>query len=97
MRAWSRSTVTSTTCPTTRRRAVELHSLAHEIRIFETGQLIAVHRVPEGRGRRCIAAGHRTLPPPVNSRTPIRRGETVAPRDLAFYDAVGRRLAAVVP
>jgi transposase len=88
---------------TTRRRAVEVHSLAHEIRIFETGRLIAVHRVLEGRGRRCIAAGHRTLPPPVNSRTPRRgppanrRGETVAPRDLAFYDAVGRRLAAVAP
>jgi transposase len=87
---------------TARRRAVEVHSLAHEIRILEAGRPIAVHPVLEGRGRRCIAAGHRTLPPPANSRTPrsappatSRRGEVVARRDLAFYDAVGRRLAAV--
>jgi transposase len=85
---------------TARRRAVEVHSMAHEIHILEAGQLIAIHPVLEGRGRRCIAAGHRTLPPPTNSRTPrrgppviSRRGEVVARRDLAFYDAVGRRLA----
>ncbi len=88
---------------TARRRAVEVHSMAHEIRILEAGRLIAVHPVLEGRGRRCIAAGHRTLPPPANSQTPrsappatARHGEIVARRDLAFYDAVGRRLAAVV-
>jgi transposase len=85
---------------TARRRSVEVHSMAHEIRIFEDGRPIAVHPVLEGRGRRCIAAGHRSLPPPANSRTPRRgpviprRGELVARRDLAFYDAVGRRLAA---
>ena len=42
-----------------------------------------------------------TLPPPANSQTPrdnrpnsVRAGEVVAVRSLAFYDAVGKRLAA---
>jgi hypothetical protein len=87
----------------TRRRSVEVHSTASEVRILEDGQVIAVHPVLERRGRRRIAAGHRTLPPPANSNTPrqgvsiARSGETVAQRPLAFYDAVGRRLAAGGP
>lgn len=84
----------------TRRRIVEVQSTASEVRILEDGQVIAVHPVLEGRGRRRIAAGHRSLPPPANSNTPrqaaplLRAGETVTPRPLAFYDAVGQRLAA---
>jgi transposase len=84
-----------------RKRAVEVHSMAHEIRILEQGRIIAVHPVLHGRGQRCIAAGHRTLPAPANSQTPrsgmvliTRPGESVTPRPLAFYDAVGKRLAA---
>jgi hypothetical protein len=82
-----------------RRRTVEVHSTTGEIRIFEQDRLIAVHPVLEGRGRRRIAAGHRSLPPPANSHTPRqavpsrRPGEIVAQRSLAFYDAVARRLA----
>jgi transposase len=86
----------------TRRRIVEVHTLAHEIRILEDDKLIAVHPVLEGRGQRRIAAGHRTAPPPGNSATareappPITpAGAVVAPRPLAFYDAVARRLASV--
>jgi hypothetical protein len=82
----------------TRRRPVEVHSTAREIRIFEQDWLIAVHPVLEGRGQRRIAAGHRSLPPPANSHTlrqPRRPGEVVAQRSLAFYDAVARRLAGV--
>jgi transposase len=86
----------------TRRRIVEVHTLAHELRIHEEGQLIAVHSVAEGRGHRRIIAGHRTLPARANKQT-LRRGvlvssrpgEIVAARDLGFYDAVGRRLAAI--
>jgi transposase len=84
---------------TTRRRPVEVHSTADEVRILEHGAVIAVHPVMEGRGQRRITAGHRTTSPPVNSQTPRhgsppgRSGEVVALRPLAFYDAVGKRLA----
>ena len=86
---------------TTRRRVVEVHNTANEIRIHEEGCVIAVHSVLEGRGQRSILAGHRKSPPPANSQTPRvgtadggRRGDVVATRSLAFYEAVGRRLAA---
>jgi hypothetical protein len=84
---------------TTRRRPVEVHSTANEVRILEQGAVIAVHPVMDGRGQRRITAGHRTTPPPTNSQTPrhglpaSRSGEVVALRPLAFYDAVGKRLA----
>jgi hypothetical protein len=54
----------------------------------------------DGTGQRRIIAGHRSTPPPANSNTPrhgpppTRSGDVVALRPLAFYDAVGRRLAA---
>jgi hypothetical protein len=57
--------------------------------------------VLDNPGQRRIIAGHRTLPPPANSQTPrdgrwgaVRAGDVVALRSLAFYDAVGKRLAA---
>lgn len=85
----------------TRRRTVEVHSTANEVRILEDGAVIAAHAVMDGRGQRHIIAGHRTLPPPSNSQAPrdsrsggARAGEIVAVRSLAFYDAVGKRLAA---
>ncbi len=85
----------------TRRRTVEVHSTTNEVRILEDGAVIAAHPVLDGRGQRRIIAGHRTLPPPANSQTPrddrassVRAGEIVAVRSLAFYDAVGKRLAA---
>jgi hypothetical protein len=87
----------------TRRRPVEVHTTAGEVRILEDARVIAVHPVLEGRGQRRIIAGHRSLPPPANSHTPrqgaaaVRAGETVTPRPLAFYDAVARRLAAAGP
>jgi transposase len=78
----------------TRRRIVEVHTLAEEVRIFEDGTLVATHPVLEGRHQRRIAPGHR------QSSAARRRhlvaeqpGETIIPRPLAFYDAVGRRLA----
>lgn len=84
----------------TRRRIVEVQTLANEIRILEDDKLIAVHPVLEGRGQRRIAGGHRTAPPPANSttvrETPLPTapvGAVIVPRSLAFYDAVARRLA----
>jgi transposase len=91
----------------TRRRPVEVQVTATKVHILEEGRLIAVHPVLEGRGRRRIAEGHRSLPPPANSTTP-RHGAAappgppagatgVTPRSLAIYEAVGRRLAAAEP
>jgi len=84
---------------TTRRRPVEVHSMAHEVRILEDGQVVAVHPILDGRGQRRIIAGHRTARAPANSQTPRngpapgRTGDVVALRPLAFYDAVAKRLA----
>lgn len=84
----------------TRRRTVEVHSLADEIRIFEDGHLIAVHPVLEGRNQRRVEPGHRRQAERSRSRptTPATvllhgSGDKVAHRSLAFYDAVGRALA----
>ena len=88
----------------TRRRPVEVQVTAAEVHILENGRLIAAHPVLEGRGRRRIAEGHRRLPPTHNSTTP-RAGAPVsppapaaatgvAPRSLAIYETIGRRLAA---
>ncbi len=82
----------------TRRRVVEVHSLADEIRIFEDGELIAAHPVLEGRHQRRVAPGHRksllTGPRRGSDAAPVSRtGDVVAQRSLAFYDAVARHLA----
>jgi len=85
----------------TRRRAVEVHLTADTVTILEDGTPIATHSALEGRGQRRIAGGHRTQPPPPNSLTPRDGavptpqppGDTVTPRSLAIYDAIGRRLA----
>jgi len=85
----------------TRRRTVEVHTLAQEIRIFEDGALIATHPVLEGRHQRRVAPGHRTARSNSGRRRPGsdggavvgRTGDVVAQRSLEFYDAVARRLA----
>ena len=85
----------------TRKRLVEVHTLANEIRIFEDGTLIATHPMLDGRGRRRVAAGHRKFRVVVANATitadatpiPARAGERVGRRSLAVYAAVGRRLA----
>ncbi len=83
----------------TRRRTVEVHTPAEEIRIFEDGTLIAAHPVLEGRQQRRIAPGHRkgnTEARRRRSNGPViiaHSGDMVVSRPLEFYDAVGRRLA----
>lgn len=83
----------------TRRRMVEVHTLADEIRIFENGALIAVHPVLEGRHQRRVAPGHRRggvgqqRPSVGGSVIVAHSGDVVAQRSLEFYDAVARRLA----
>lgn len=85
----------------TRRRTVEVQLTADTVTILEDGAPIATHPALDGRGQRLIASGHRTQPPPANSQTPRDGaapvpqppGDSVTPRSLAIYDAIGRRLA----
>jgi transposase len=83
----------------TRKRLVEVHTLADEIHIFEAGRLIAVHSVLEGRHQRSVAPGHRKVTVPargIAGSEPVllgRAGDVVARRSLDFYEAVARRLA----
>ena len=83
---------------TTRRRIVEVQNHPAEVRIFEDGQLIARHPVPEGKNQRRVDPGHRQ-PVPVARRAaqlPSSPAEAMlARRPPAFYEAVGRRLANV--
>jgi hypothetical protein len=85
---------------TTRRRVLDVHVLADSIRIFEEGALIASHAPLGGRGQKRLDPAHRKIAPPQGRRPaegqPIvlqRAGERAARRPLAFYEAVGRRLA----
>lgn len=75
----------------TRRRVVEVQSHPKEVRIFEDGRLIAAHPLLEGRNRRRVDPAHRKAPP--RAERPEPRPAGVQLRPLAFYDAVGRRLA----
>lgn len=90
----------------TRRRVVEVHTLAEEVRIYEGERLVAVHPVLEGRGLRRVAAGHRHWPPPGRGSTRPHQaddviltppGQAVSRRDLAVYDHIGRALAQGAP
>jgi hypothetical protein len=84
---------------TTRRRIVEVHTLASEIQIFEAGRLIASHPILDGRHQRRIAPGHHKVPSAIRrsrSSDPPRiddSGTAVARRPLDIYAAIGRRLA----
>jgi transposase len=84
---------------TTRRRILDVHVFADEIRIFEDGVLVASHVPLEGRDQKHLDPAHRkTLPPRHRRRADgervIRRtGDQVARRSLDFYDAIARRLA----
>ena len=82
----------------TRKRIVEVHTLADEVRIFEEGTLIAAHPVLEGRHQRRVAPGHRRMARITDRRRHepigiVRTGDVVAARPLEFYQAVGQRLA----
>jgi transposase len=85
---------------TTRRRVLDVHILADAIRIFEDGELIAIHAPLEGRGERPLDPAHRK-PAAMSRRRPTeadgivihRPGAMAVRRSLDFYEAVGRRLA----
>jgi transposase len=85
---------------TTRRRILDIHVFADQIRIFENATLVAVHAPLEGRDKTRVDPAHRQpstrsrLHPSDGEPIVIRRtGDQVARRPLGFYQAVGRRLA----
>jgi len=79
---------------TTRRRRVEVQHHPDRVRIFEDGTLIADHPVLEGKNRRRVEPGHRKAPAPRIEAVEIEPVPGVPQRPLAFYEAVGQRLAA---
>jgi len=85
---------------TTRRRILDVHVFADEIRIFENGAVIASHLPLEGRDQTRIDPAHRKIAAPPRCRpangAPIvirRAGDQVARRSLDFYQAVAQRIA----
>jgi hypothetical protein len=82
----------------TRKRILDVHSLAHEIRIYEQSELLAVHPVLEGRRQTSLLPGHRRA-----YRDQKQAGQqwvtppmpNVVRRPLTFYDRVAKRLAEV--
>jgi transposase len=86
--------------PDRTRRVVEVHQLPNQIHILDQGRLVAVHPVLEGRRQYRINPAHRHGALLRTPRQPAaedliigRIGEHVAHRSLAFYQAIGERLA----
>jgi transposase len=86
--------------PDRTRRVVEVHQLPDLIRILDGGRLVASHPVIEGRRQYRIDPAHRQGAPAramrhgqANEVLIGRRGDHVARRSLAFYQAIGERLA----
>ncbi len=80
---------------TTKKRKVEVQNHPAEVRIFEDGNLIAVHPVLEGKNQRRVDPAHRKAPP-IRDRLDGARQSTlkaVVRRPLDFYAAVAERLS----
>ena len=86
--------------PDRTRRVVEVHQLPDVIRILDQGRLVATHPILEGRRRTSTDPSHRQGGSRVQHRPQEgavvigRVGDRVGRRSLAFYQAVGNRLAA---
>ena len=87
--------------PDRTRRVVEVHQLPNIIRILDGGRLVATHPILEGRRQYRVDPAHRQGNAARAMRhgyedviTIGRRGDHVARRSLAFYQAVGEHLAA---
>src|SRR5689334_21526817 len=65
----------------TRRRIVEVHNTANEVRILEAGHIIAVHPVLDGRGQRRISSGIVSSPNILTAMTPADPCTRVRRRD----------------
>jgi hypothetical protein len=86
--------------PDRTRRVVEVHQLPDQLRILDEGRLVASHPILEGRRQYRVDPAHRQA---VAARSPRRItaeavlvhrvGDRVAQRSLAYYKAIGDRLA----
>ena len=86
--------------PDRTRRVVEVHQLPDRLRILDEGRLVAVHPVLEGRRQYRVDPAHRQG---AGTRSPRQAdtaeavighmGERVPQRSLAYYQAIGDRLA----
>ncbi len=74
----------------TRKRVVEVQHHPQQVRIFEDGELIAAHPVLEGKNQRRVDPSHRRPVRVYRPQTPV---SGIEHRSLAFYGAVGQRLA----
>ncbi len=90
--------------PDRTRRVVEVHQLPDTIRILDQGRLVATHPVLEGRRQYRVHPSHRQGGAARAMRHGFedsvmigRRGDHVPRRSLAFYQAIGERLAAGEP
>ena len=86
--------------PDRTRRIVEVHQLPDIIRILDGGRLVATHPVLDGRRQYRVDPAHRQggaaralRHGDVGSVIIGRRGDHVARRSLAFYQAIGEHLA----
>ena len=78
----------------TRKRAVEVHVLAGEIRILEDGVPIAIHEPLAGRDRRALLKGHRGGKASVSAARDDALSEaSLRQRSLEVYDRVADALA----
>lgn len=87
--------------PDRTRRVVEVHQLPDQLRILDEGRLVAVHPVLVGRRQYRVDPAHRQgaaarFPHRAAADETImvgRVGDRVAQRSLAYYQAIGERLA----
>ncbi len=85
--------------PDRTRRIVEVQQLPDVIRILDGDRIVAIHPVLEGRRRTRVAPEHRQGTGRLTSRTSPgdvivgRAGDHIRHRALAFYQAIGNRLA----
>jgi len=86
--------------PDRTRRVVEVHQLPDQIRVLDEGRLVAVHPVLEGHRQYRVDPAHRKGAAaramrhiPGDTVVLARVGDHVAQRSLAFYQAIGERLA----
>ena len=85
--------------PDRTRRIVEVQQLPDVIRILDGDRIVAIHPVLEGRRRTSVAPEHRQGTSRLTSKNSVgdviigRTGNHIPRRSLAFYQAIGNRLA----